>query len=281
MHPHAAQTKIATLPLPLLVSWAAWAAFLGVITVTYSSDKWDECAYLLSAMALRGYPTPYAAHRAPLTGIISAAFIDCPALLNPVLIGGILAILSLWGAKRWGLLGACLPLTLLLGQNVFIVSCVDLMSELPAAVSLLVGFYFLARERFVCSGAALAIACLARWNIALMPASLTIVIAARFGWKATARYVFGGALIAALFLVLSLALVDHPFESIVRGNLVPAYAWAPEGEEKPDILARLQFYVANSFFLPPHQNSWANSGSGRSDSVWYSAICAVSGDLKP
>ena len=33
--------------------------------------------------------------------------------------------------------------------------------------------------------------------------------------------------------------------------------------------------------MPPHQNSWANSGSGSSDSVWYRAICAVSGDLNP
>jgi hypothetical protein len=74
----------------LAVITLLWCVWTGLIAYTHHIEGWDEGAYFLSGMALRGYDVPYAAHRAPVTGFLCAAFIGWDRFLNPVLLGVLL-----------------------------------------------------------------------------------------------------------------------------------------------------------------------------------------------
>ncbi len=89
----------------LLLAGLAWG-LLGIgIAYTHAVNGWDEATYLLSGLALRGYGTPYAAHRAPVTHLLAALFADVPWLINPMLLLGLVTLLTVWGARagagRW------------------------------------------------------------------------------------------------------------------------------------------------------------------------------------
>ena len=127
--------------LGLPLAGLAWG-FLSIgIAYTHAVNGWDEGAYLLSGLALRGYATPYAAHRAPVTHVLAAMFADVPWLINPVLLLGLVTLLTIWGARRWGWSVAVIPLLLLIGQNVFLNAVLNVMAELPTALLLLAAFF--------------------------------------------------------------------------------------------------------------------------------------------
>ncbi|HEV7998371.1 MAG TPA: hypothetical protein VGP63_00740 [Planctomycetaceae bacterium] len=245
-----AARKFLRVPLALLLPCLGWALVAAAIFVNHSNSGWDECAYILSGQALRGYPTPYAAHRPPLTHFLCALFADAPALINPLLIAALVWIIARWGSQRWGAVAAGLALLLLLGQDVFLASIIDVMSELPAAILVLLAFYRLSSEGFFSSGLIFALVVLCRWNLAVIPLALVIPIALRFGRPATLKYILGGTVVAILFAGAEFSFVEHPVQRIIRGNLGPAYAWA-EGDVKPDVLARLHFYLSHLWFLTP------------------------------
>ncbi len=69
---------------------------------------------------------------------------------------------------------AAVPWLLLIGQNVFLDSVLDVMAELPVALLLLAAFFLLAAERFFWAGALFALAALARWNIVVIPGILIL-----------------------------------------------------------------------------------------------------------
>jgi hypothetical protein len=242
--------KFLRVPLALLLPCLGWALVAAAIFVNHSNNGWDECAYILSGQALRGYPTPYAAHRPPVTHFLCALFADAPALINPLLVGALVWIVSRWCSQRWGAVAAGLTLLLLLGQDVFLASIIDVMSELPAAILLLLAFYRLSGEGFFSSGLIFGLVVLCRWNLAVIPLALVVPIALRFGRQATLKYILGGAVVAILFAGAEFLFVEHPVQRIIRGNLGPAYAWA-EGDVKPDVLARLRFYLSHLWFLTP------------------------------
>lgn len=229
----------------------AWLFLLAASALTYTSSGWDECAYLLSGLALRGEPTPYAAGRAPVTHFIAAAFAEAPRFAAPVLGLVLVLLLGAWSVRRWGWAAGALPLALLATQNVFLESFVGLVSELPAAVLLFAAFFLLAREHFVAAGITFALTGLARWNLAVIPIAVTVCIALRFGWPRALRFAVGGAVVVAIFFGLSFAFVEHPMRAIIDGNMQPAIAWAPEGELPPTLLSRARFYFSHAFFLTP------------------------------
>ncbi len=245
-----AAQKFLRVPLALLLPWLGWALVAVTVFVNHSNNGWDECAYILSGQALRGYPTPYAAHRPPVTHFLCALFADAPALINPLLIVALVWIVARWCLQRWGAVAAGLALLLLLGQDVFLASTIDVMSELPAAILLLLAFYRLSSDGFFSSGLIFGLVVLCRWNLAVIPLALTIPIVLRFGRQAALKYILGGAVVAILFAGAEFLFVEHPVQRIIRGNLRPAYAWA-EGDVKPDVLARLRFYLSHLWFLTP------------------------------
>ncbi|HET6326117.1 MAG TPA: hypothetical protein VFG04_15675 [Planctomycetaceae bacterium] len=245
-----ANRKFLRVPLVLLLPCLGWALAAVTIFATHSNNGWDECAYILSGQALRGYPTPYAAHRPPATHFLCALFADSPALINPFLIAALVWIIARWGSQRWGAVAAGLALLLLLGQDVFLASIIDVMSELPAAILMLLAFYRLSSDGFFSSGLIFGLVVLCRWNLAVIPLALVIPIAIRFGRQAALKYILGGAVVAILFAGAEFLFVEHPIQRIIRGNLGPAYAWA-EGDVKPDVLARLRFYLSHLWFLTP------------------------------
>jgi hypothetical protein len=237
--------------LGLLLAGLAWGVLCIGIAHMHTVNRWDEGAYLLSGLALRGYGTPYAAHRAPVTHLLAAVFAEVPWLINPVLLLGLVTLLTVWGRKHWGWPVAVMPLLLLIGQNVFLSAVLDVMAELPAALLLLSAFFLLADERFFGAGALFALAALARWNIAVIPGVLIPLVALRFGAQPMLRYVLGGSLIILAWLGLSYTLLDNPIERIYRANFLPAYEYAGLGHEKPDFLSRSRFYITHFYFLTP------------------------------
>lgn len=239
------------IPAVFVAALFGWAAILVATVFTYSNSGWDECAYQLSGLALRGYGTEYESWRAPVTHFVAAAFIDAPALASPVLAVALLAFLSYWAARRWSWSWAAVLLLLLAAQNVFVETYFGLLSETPAALLLLGGFYLIARQHLLAAGAVFALVGLARWNLAVIPVAVTIALLWPAGWRGALRFALGGAIISAIFFGLSFVLVDDPIHQIIRGNLAPAYAWAGEGETKPTVWSRIQFYSSHAFFLTP------------------------------
>jgi hypothetical protein len=237
--------------LGLVLTLLAWGFLSIAIALAHAANQWDEGAYLLSGLALRGYHTPYAAHRAPVPHVLAAIFADVPWLINPTLLLGLVALLTFWSSKRWGPLLAPMPLFLLVGQNAFLASVINVMAELPVALLLLAAFFLLGKENFLWAGVLFALAILTRWNVGVIPGVLTLLIALRFGRNPTLRYVIGGVVIMLVWLGLSFAFLDDPIGNIYRGNLMPAYQWAPVGHESPDFLSRSQFYLKHFFFLTP------------------------------
>ena len=232
----------------VLVVWSGLAA---ATVLAYATDNWDDSDYCLSGLALRGYPTDYAAGRPPVAHLVAALFADAPQCASAALLGLLILLLGAWGVARWGWAAAALPLALLATQNVFLERLFGFTSELPAAVLLVAAFFALARGRFTLAGALLAGASLARWNLAVIPLVLAGLIAGRFGWKSAGRFAAGGAAIVAVFLGLSFAFIERPISQIISGNLVPAYAWSETGEPAPDLWSRCRFYGTHFFFLTP------------------------------
>jgi hypothetical protein len=237
--------------LGLLLTGLLWVLICIGIAYTHTVNAWDEGAYLLSGLALRGYSTPYAGHRPPVTHLFAAMFADIPWLINPVLLIGLVTLLTFWGAKRWGWSVAIMPVLLLSGQNAFLNAVLDVMAELPAALLLLAAFFLMANERFFGSGVLFALAALTRWNIAVIPVVLIPFVALRFGAKPVLHYLLGGGLFILAWLGLSYAFLDSPLEQIYRANFLPAYEYAKFSREKPDFLSRSRFYITHFYFLTP------------------------------
>jgi hypothetical protein len=245
------RTIFGKVTLVFALGWLAWLLVALATIVTFRARGWDESCYLLSGLALRGQSTPYMADRPPVTHFLAALFADAPQFLNAFLVAALVGLLSIWGIRRWGWSLGALPLLLLATQNAFLEPLFEILSELPAAILLILGFFLLARERFFLAGAVFAICGLARWNLAVVPVAVAVVIPWRLGWRAFARYATGGLLVASIFLIASFLFVEHPLRRIIEGNLIPAHAWAAENTVKPDLLSRSHFYITNAFFLTP------------------------------
>jgi len=242
---------VRSVSLGLLLAWLACGLLIVGLALVHAVDRYDESAYLLSGLALRGYSTPYAAHRAPITHVLAAVFADVSWLLNPTLLLGLAILLTIWAMERWGQLAAAMLLVLLISQNTFLNSIVDVMAELPATLFLLIAFYALAKEHFFKAGSLFALTILARWNLGVILVILTICIGIRFGRGPMLRYALGGTLIMLIWLGLSFSLLNDPLGGIYRANFLAAYEFTPSGQEKPDFLRRSMFYLPHFFFLTP------------------------------
>jgi len=229
------------------VLWGGWAALIAYV---HRIDGWDEGAYFLSGLALRGYDVPYASHRPPITGLICAVFVGWDRFLNPILAGALLVAVYLWVRRLLGPLYAMLALFVLLCQNLLLDSTVDIMSELPAAIILFAGFFALAEERFWWSALWFALLGFARWN--LEPVSLVVLAAVfmRFGIRQALKFLGLSVVAFCAWYGFTVAMgTPHPILRVIQGNLLAGPAFRPEQTNHFRIL--LKFYGSHFFFLTP------------------------------
>lgn len=236
-------------PIAVALLWLIW---IGSIAVVHRVQQWDEAAYILSGMAIWGDAVPYASHRAPVTGVLCAIFAGGDRLLNPVLLGVLLLVLFRWLRRRLGPVPAAGALLVLLCQNLFLESTVDLMSELPAALLTLAGFLALAKGRLSWSALWFALLVFTRWNLAPVWAVVFFAVLWRFGVRSAAKFIAAGFALFALWYLATVAMgIPDPVRSVYEGNFLAALAWAPTADQKPDFLIRLKFYASHFFFLTP------------------------------
>ena len=234
------------------LSWCVWTA---LIAYTHHIEGWDEGAYLLSGMALRGVDVPYASHRAPVTGFLCAAFVGWDRFLNPVLLGVLLFAVYLWVRRLLGPLSAALALLVLLCQNLLLESTVDILSELPAALLLLVGFLSLARERFWLAAALFALVVFTRWNLAPVWVVVFVAVFIRFGVRQALKFLGVGLAIFCAWYGVTVAMgTPNPLLTVYEGNFLPG-AGAAKGlaaAASPNrSLVRFGIYAQHFFFLTP------------------------------
>ena len=241
-----------TLRAALVLVALVWLAWTGLIAYTHHVEGWDEGAYVLSGMALRGYQVPYAAHRAPVTGFLCAAFMGWDRFLNPVLLSLLLLVVYLWGRRLLGPLTAVLSLFVLLCQNILLESTVDIMSELPAALLLVVAFFCLARERFWWAALLFTLVVFTRWNLAPVWAVAFMAVLIRFGVRQALKFVVVGLAIFSGWYALTVAMgTPNPLHRVYVGNFLSAIAFTTDPGQKPDFLLRVKFYAEHFFFLTP------------------------------
>jgi hypothetical protein len=232
------------------IGWIVWIA---AIVYTYRAGTvWDEGAYLLSGMALRGYQVPYAVERPPVTNFLTAVFVDHSRFLNPVLLVALLTLMWLWVRRLIGPLAAALCLFVLLCQNLFLESTVIVMSELPAALFMLAGFFSLSRERLWWCALWFALIVFTRWLLAPVTAVVCLAILIRFGARQAAKLpaVAFALFIAWYGLTISMG-APRPIAAVYQGNFLPALVWSANPNQQPTPLLRADFYVKNYFFLTP------------------------------
>lgn len=243
-----------------ILPWCMWCAF---IARAHHVEGWDEGSYVLSGLALRGYHVPYASHRAPVTGFICAAFVGWERFLNPVLLAALLVVLYLWTRRLLGPIPAALSLLLLICQNLMLESTVEIMSELPAALLMLLGFFCLARERFWVSALCFALLVFTRWNLAPVWAVVFLAVLIRFGLRQALKFALIGLIIFSAWYGITISMrsninwVGVPGKDIPNplvmayGNFIAGKEWAPNPDQIPNFLVRLRFYGKHCFFLTP------------------------------
>ena len=240
----------------IVLACCIWVALIAYV---HKVQGWDEGSYILSGLALRGYHVPYASWRAPVTGFLCAAFVGGEHIINPLLLGVLLITLYFWLRQLLGPLPAALSLLMLMSQNLLLESSVEIMSELPAALLLLLGFFFLARESFWLSALFFTLVVFTRWNLAPVLLIVFLAVLLRFGVRESLKFLYVGLAIFSAWYVITNAMrtyvdwpgVRTPLEMVYEGNFLPALAWSANPDEKPDFLLRVNFYVRHFFFLTP------------------------------
>jgi hypothetical protein len=158
----------------------------------------------------------------------------------------------IWVRRLIGPLAAGLCIFVLLCQNLFLESTVDVMAELPAALILIAGFFCLSRIRLWSTALLFNLAVFTRWNLAPIAFVVFLAVLLRFGPRHAAKF---PALALALFVAwYSLTInmgVPNPIATVYQNNFLPAVAWSANPSEKPDLLLRADFYLHNYFFLTP------------------------------
>jgi len=232
---------------------AAAVAAIGVAAVTlavFAPDGWDECAYLLNGLALRGAPLPYADHRAPVTGALCALFAGAPSLMNPVLLLVLFSAVVYWASRQWDWTAAFVVGLLLLAQDLLLTATLDITSELPATVLLTLACLFLAAGRHATGGLFLGLLILARWNMAAFAAACFVAAWVAWGFRPALRIVIGAAAPVAIW-VAAAAVLGHPSITAATGQFASArnahFSWAPP----TTVWDRVAFHVPNYFWLTP------------------------------
>jgi hypothetical protein len=231
---------------------SAWLVWMGVIAFAQQVDGWDESAYFLSGLALRGYQVPYALHRAPITGMLCALFAEWPRWINPTLLLILVTSLYWWARELLSPTTAFLALFIVSCQDVLLQCLVDISSELPAAVLLVLGFRALSRQRWQWAALSLTLAVFTRWNLAPVWLVIAVAMLVRFGRRPFLAFLAMGCGAFAIWYTGTLAWTgSEPLRAVYEGNVLPALAWAETQQQRPDLMARSLFYGSHFFFLTP------------------------------
>jgi hypothetical protein len=183
---------------------------------------------VLSGLALRGWDVPYAAQRAPLTHLLCALFVPYERFLSPALLSVLLAATYLWISTRAGPVYAALALFALFCQNILLQTTIDISSELPAALLLLLGFYSLAVKRLWWSTLFFTCAVYARWNVLPIWVVVVMGVFLRYGLQQTTKFITVGVVLFGAWYVLSLRMgFANPLLTVYEGNYLPVTDWAP------------------------------------------------------
>jgi hypothetical protein len=243
--------------LPSLLRWlprlalAASSVWILLIAVSHRVDGWDEGAYVLSGLALRGHPVPYASHRPPITSWLAAAFGDLHFLVNPILLTLLLLSVYRWARAIGGEAVAAASVIVVLSQNLLLEASVDLLTELPAALLLTAGFHLLALQRHIPASLLLSLSVFARWNLApILPVVFLFALA-----KRQKRVLISLCLCTLTILTIwhiTTARVSgvNPFVAVYQ-NFLTVRNYVSDPSEVVNVFTRAEFYLSNFFFLTP------------------------------
>lgn len=246
--PAAHAALLSWLPRLALASSSAWTL---LIAASHKVDAWDEGAHVLSGLALRGYPVPYAAHRPPVASWLAALFADIDFLVNPALLGLLLLLVYRWSRTIAGPTVAAISVIVLLSQNLLLEASVDFLTELPAALLLTAGFHSLALQRHTAASLLLSLSIFTRWNLA--PISAVVFLFAL--WQRQRRFLFSLCLSALAILIVWYSMTTKlvaadPF-ALVYGHFLNARSYSESPEQVVNFFTRSEFYISHFFFLTP------------------------------
>jgi hypothetical protein len=227
-----------------------WLAIAAIPAVTFAPNGWDEGSYLLSGLAIRGYKTPYAAHRPPVTGLLCALFADAPRWINLLLVLVLIAVVGWWARRLWSWRDAAWVLLILGCQNLMVTAAVDVMAELPAAITFALAFYFIDRDSPFLAGLALGACVLTRWNMAVAIAPMILALGVRSGAAAAARMAAGCALPMAVWYVATAAAGYAPLDGVLA-HFYGARDYAHPGGPVPNVFVRSREYLPRFLMLTP------------------------------
>jgi hypothetical protein len=245
-----AATLARAVPAARIAVAAAWIGFAAGAWFLFAPDGWDESAYLLNGLALRGAPLPYAYYRAPVAGLLCAIFADAPSLLNAVLVLVLGSATWLWTRRTLGTTVAIVVMVLLLFQDHLMSASLDINSELPAAVVTTLAYLFLSRGNLFTGGVFLGLAILTRWNLGAL--AVATVGGAYFVWgrRGFFRVALGAAAPVLVGLLLG-AIAGHSLIASAVGQFHGARSYVHAGEPVPSLWTRAGRYLPQSFYLTP------------------------------
>jgi hypothetical protein len=129
---------------------------------------------------------------------------------------------------------------------------IDISSELPAALLLLLGFYSLAMKRLWWSALLFTCAVYSRWNFLPIWVAVVMGVFVRYGLQQTTKFIAVGVVLFGAWYLLSLGMgFGNPLLAVYQGNYLPATDWAPIGEPLAPTEHRIVFYVEHFWFLTP------------------------------
>ncbi len=225
----------------------------GLLAVLFAPIGWDECAHVLTGMWIRGYPVPHEAFRSPLIQWLAALAYPHVNLINPALIL-ILGVVMIAWCRRFSHPGLLLLLVpLLIAHKHFMFSAIDLMGELPAAVSLAAGYYFMACGRFRLCAVCFSLAVLSRWNLAPLTIIPVVFVATRHSLREAAFMGVIGLAFFSTWAAWAAAFVGSPIELLVEYLAISHADVGSVDKITREItpISRLEFYLRVGFYLSP------------------------------
>lgn len=242
-----AETSRLALHLIIVVA-VAWVI---LVVLQFALNDWDEGAYATTGLAWLGHPVAAATHRAPGTSWLFAMAGGNGALLNGVLTTSLLLALLYATRSTVPANFASVCVVTVFGNNLTLVATLNGLSELPAAIAVLLSFIALERRWLGVASILFGLSVLTRYNLAPVAVVATVFVLLRYGTWAGCRFALTGAAVGIAGMCTLLVFDPNPIASVLALGVNPAADWADIGNAARTFASRFIFYLGNAFFVGP------------------------------